>query len=185
MKRRMLEVHPTHKKLEKIFELMARLKISFTHLPYGDGISIADGDRPNEEWVIVDSENGDDPGILPPEIAFKVVTDVDPEIALTEHGHPKKLEPEPIVGMGATRVWFTDRDPYTVIEVSPSGKRCKVQSDKYVRIDTNGMSECQTYDYSPDSDGSVFELRRTKRGWTHKGSLFAMGTRRKYHDFSF
>jgi len=91
----------------------------------------------------------------------------------------------PVVGMGATRMCWSDRYPYTVIAVSASGKTIKVQSDKYTRTDANGMSECQTYEYAPDPNGVTITVRLTKRGWYAKGSKFCLGSRSRYHDFSF
>jgi hypothetical protein len=47
------------------------------------------------------------------------------------------------------------------------------------------MSEQQEYTYTPDPEGEVVTLRRTKKGWKSKGRRFAVGYRRAYHDFSF
>lgn len=91
----------------------------------------------------------------------------------------------PTVGMGATHLMYSDRAAYTVIAVSASGKTVTVQRDKATRTDMNGMSECQTYTFEPDPQGSTYVLRLTKRGWAHKGSRFALGYRSEYHDFSF
>ncbi len=91
----------------------------------------------------------------------------------------------PHKGMGCTEQLFTDRRAYTVVAVSASGKTCKVQADKFVRTDANGMSEDQTYDYAPDPNGAVVTLRLTKKGWRSGGRRFGMGYRRAYHDFSF
>lgn len=92
----------------------------------------------------------------------------------------------PIVGMGATELCWSDRHAWTVVEVSASGKTCKVQRDIATRSDKNGMSESQSYDYAPDSSGEVIILRRNKRGqWVHKGTVFKMGQRTEYHDDSF
>lgn len=53
---------------------------------------------------------------------------------------------EPYVGMGATEFYYSDREPYTVQQViSPS--RVVVTADKYRRIDNNGRSDCQDYEY--------------------------------------
>lgn len=95
----------------------------------------------------------------------------------------KLVKPE--VGMGATEICWSDRNPYTVIEVSKSGKSCKVQADKYTRTDDNGMSETQDYTFEPDPNGKIYTLRLTKNGWSHKGTKFSLGQREKYHDFSF
>ena len=48
------------------------------------------------------------------------------------------------VGMGATEMMYSDREPYTVQKVvSPS--RVIVTKDKWTRVDSNGRSECQEY----------------------------------------
>lgn len=94
----------------------------------------------------------------------------------------------PEVGMGATQICWTDRHAFTVIEVSKSGKRCKVQADKAIRTDKNGMSECQEYTYEPDPKGYVRELSLRRDGkWKAVGTteLFRLGHREEYYDYSF
>lgn len=57
-----------------------------------------------------------------------------------------KQSGEPFVGMGATEMCYSDREPYTVQKVvSPS--RVVVTPDKWTRVDSNGRSECQSYEY--------------------------------------
>lgn len=100
--------------------------------------------------------------------------------------------PNPTVGMGATVLMWTDRSPATVVEVSKSGKSVTIQSDNYRRTDTNGMSECQDYEYTPNPNGSkrVFTLRKNGR-WVAEGSTMnagerlSLGHRDRYYDFSF
>lgn len=94
-------------------------------------------------------------------------------------------ETKPEVGMGATELCWSDRHAYTVIEVSTSGKTIKVQADRAIRVDNNGMSESQEYKFERDPNGAVYTLRRTKKGWSSKGIRFALGYRSEYHDFSF
>lgn len=100
----------------------------------------------------------------------------------------KKEEIKPQVGMGATEILWSDRKPYTVIEVL-SEKKIVVQSDSYKRIDTNGMSDCQEYEYSRNPNGCTVTLSKRKDGrWRvvgKKDMVFAVGFRNKYHDFSF
>ena len=95
---------------------------------------------------------------------------------------------QPEIGMGATLLGYTDRFPYTVIEVSKNGKRCKVQEDSAVRLDDNGVSESQHYDYIPNPEGEIIAISRRKNGaWIEVGggARFHVGSRRKYHDYSF
>lgn len=53
----------------------------------------------------------------------------------------------PEVGKGATVLHWTDRHAYEVIEVSNNKKRVVVQQYLPKRIDKNGMSESQEYEY--------------------------------------
>lgn len=92
---------------------------------------------------------------------------------------------EPVVGMGATEYMWSDNHPYTVIDISESGKTLKLQADTATRTDTNGMSESQSYDYTRNPDGEIVTVRLTKKGWKHKGRRFGLGHRREYHDYSF
>jgi len=95
---------------------------------------------------------------------------------------------KPVVGMGATFLAFTDRTPFTVIEVAENGKTCKVQEDTSTRTDSNGMSECQEYTYAPNPKGAIYTLSLRKDGrWRVRGDtmLFSIGERRRYHDYSF
>ncbi len=99
--------------------------------------------------------------------------------------------PTPAVGMGATELQWTDRSPYTIVEVK-SASRIVVQADSSKRIDGNGMSESQDYEYSPNPNGRkvVVTLRKNGR-WVAEGqpakngTTFAIGYRDAYHDFSF
>ena len=95
---------------------------------------------------------------------------------------------EVTVGMGCTRIYWSDREAYTVVAVSASGKTAVVQRDHAVRIDSNGMSDMQSYEYSPNPDAARETIRLTSKGWKFAGphgSRVLMGTRRAYHDFSF
>jgi hypothetical protein len=97
-------------------------------------------------------------------------------------------QPVPEVGMGATITMYTDRHACTIIDVSPFGRRIIVQEDAATRTDTNGMSESQTYSYTPDPKGAVcvFSLRKDGRYVERCGSNgLLVGSRRHYHDFSF
>lgn len=111
-------------------------------------------------------------------------------------------QPTPVVGMGATILHWTDRSPATIIEVwSDKGYTwIKVQGDNYRRTDDNGMSECQSYEYTPNPEGGVSTYRHkegqaweamrlnpeTKR-WnkSKSGQGLRIGEREKYHDFCF
>lgn len=98
----------------------------------------------------------------------------------------------PEVGMGATRYGYSDRHAMTVIKVSQDGRRVRAQYDHAKRTDDNGMSECQAYEFTRNTDGAVetFSLRKNGR-WvltrypTNDGPRLVLGHRDKYHDFSF
>jgi hypothetical protein len=99
----------------------------------------------------------------------------------------------PTVGMGATKMSWSDRDPFTVVEVltTKAGKvnGVVVQSDNAERTDDNGQSECQSYTFTPDPNGYKVTLVRNRKGQWHvkgePGSKFCLGSRDKYRDPSF
>lgn len=98
----------------------------------------------------------------------------------------------PEVGMGATVVYWSDREPGTIVKVSKSGKTIVVRADHAVRVDDRGMSDSQDYEYSPNPNGHEWEFSLRKNGrWVQVGetarggTICAIGYRRKYYDFSF
>lgn len=94
----------------------------------------------------------------------------------------------PKIGDGATVLMYTDRKAGTIIAISKSGKRLTVQEDEAERTDNNGMSDCQSYKYTPDPQGRTWEFSQRKNGtWKEvKGSSgLWIGKRDKRHDFSF
>lgn len=109
--------------------------------------------------------------------------------------------PQPEVGMPATFLHWTDRSPGTVREVFTKGPwtYVGVSGDDYKRIDKNGFSESQTYEYDTTDKGDRTWFRRKEGGkwmgtrqnrdtgrWVaHNSSGIAFGYREKYHDFSF
>ena len=126
--------------------------------------------------------------------------------SLVNHLHARGTvgQPTPTVGMGATLLSYTDRHPATIVAVTElSSKRWKYQveltEDRARRVDSNGMSESQEYEFTtnPDARRQVFrmerdggrwiEMRRNDNGrWivSHNRGL-RIGERDKYHDFSF
>jgi len=105
---------------------------------------------------------------------------------LTNRLMEASAQPAPEVGMGATECMWSDRHAYTIIKLK-SPCRILVQRDRATRTDDNGMSECQSYNYEADPNGSVVELIKTKKGWKilGGGSYFLIGVRDEYYDFSF
>jgi hypothetical protein len=96
--------------------------------------------------------------------------------------------PSPIeVGTGVTFHCGSDCYPYTVVEVK-SPRKIIVQGDNWKRTDKNGISEDQTYEYTPNPNGErrVITLRKNGR-WCEVGSNasscpYTVGHRRMYHD---
>ena len=108
-------------------------------------------------------------------------------------------EPEPVVGMPATLLSWTDRNPATVIEVNMSKRYIVVQDDDYRRVDSNGLSESQEYQYTPNPDAPKRIFRKDRKGqWVQhrlnpetnrlvqaRGCGLRLGERERYYDFSF
>ena len=94
---------------------------------------------------------------------------------------------KPEVGVGGTVMYWSDREPVTVIEVSPSGKTVKVQADSYTRVDTNGMSDAQRYEYERNPNGTVMTFRYSAKWKAFKSgsTKLVLGRRERYYDFSF
>ena len=77
--------------------------------------------------------------------------------------------PTPHVGMAATRLGWTDRYPATVI--AWDGKILSVQDDTWKRLDSNGFSESQEYEYTPNRDVSFSYYRVNRKGLWEEVSL--------------
>lgn len=103
----------------------------------------------------------------------------------------------PEIGGGVTILSWTDRHPATIIEWD--GKILTIQEDHAKRIDDNGLSDIQIYEYSPNPKGSIdrYKQDRTDK-WRHvimndkgryvysgQNGTICIGIREKYHDFSF
>ena len=109
-------------------------------------------------------------------------------------------EPTPEIGMGATMLSWTDRNPATIVSVFTKGKTLYigVKEDDAVRTDNNGFSESQTYDFSFNPQGGMIYYRKNAKGtWEGcyinqetgrfvkgHGSI-TIGQRSKYWDPSF
>lgn len=116
-------------------------------------------------------------------------------IAATEHGF--RLCPK--VGMGATVRGYSDRHPYEVIAVSPSGKQVTLRAMKAERDPTwrpawvaGGFAgHCvnqgeQRWVLSSDPNGEVVKATLRKDGQYHHGcSPVSMGEAYRYYDYNF
>lgn len=95
-------------------------------------------------------------------------------------------QPEPKVGDGVTRLMYSDRRAYTVLEVKRGGKTIVLQEDKVTRTDKNGPSEHQEYTFAPDPKGEIITLTLSKNGWGQKSERgnWLIGVRERYYDYT-
>lgn len=118
--------------------------------------------------------------------------------SLVNHLYSLTNSPEPVVGMGVTFLYWTDRSPGTIVEINRS-RYIVCTDDDYRRIDANGMSESQEYEYNSNFDGRRRYFRKDKKNkWREmvrnengrlvfagSSSGLLIGEREKYHDFTF
>ncbi len=90
-----------------------------------------------------------------------------------------------MVGMGATIVMWSDRHAATIVKVTRT--QIHVQQDNARRIDGNGVSIYQEYEYTPNPKAKIIVYRKTKRGYreTGGGSWLRIGEREEYYDPDF
>lgn len=111
--------------------------------------------------------------------------------SMMNHLYSRIASPEPVVGMGATILGWTDRHAATIVEVSANKKTIVIQQDTATRTDKNGMSESQDYTFTPNPNAArkVYTLRKNGKyhlkGDSIKGSTILIGERDEYYDFSF
>lgn len=93
------------------------------------------------------------------------------------------------VGAGATEICWTDRQAYTVVRVSPSGKTCWIQRDNAIRTDERGRTDSgQQYRYEPCLTAPLVRVTMTKKGWRIgglRGAKVIMGVRDEHYDYGF
>ena len=111
-------------------------------------------------------------------------------------------QPEPEVGMGATILMYSDRHAATItkVETHKNTILIEVQEDHSKRTDNNGMSECQSYSYTPNPKGSksLFRFNTKTQKWDYvvvnpetdrlcksNGCGLIIGKRMEYYDYSF
>lgn len=122
--------------------------------------------------------------------------------SLVNHIYSGAKGSQPEIGMGATICMWSDRSAGTITDIFRKGKYtyiCVTQDDAK-RIDNNGMSECQEYEYTHNPDGRKFYFRSTmtdtsweavymnsETGRFKKTTSYgvAVGVRKQYYDFSF
>jgi hypothetical protein len=109
-------------------------------------------------------------------------------------------QPTPVVGMGVTFLHWTDRDAGTIFKVFAVGKTTYLEcrADDCKRVDKNGMSEDQDYEFKTKVNGAKSYFRVGRSGlwesvrkndsgrWVKSGGCgLRIGARDAYHDFSF
>lgn len=95
------------------------------------------------------------------------------------------IKEKPIVGMGVTECFFTDRKAGTITRVSDSGKTFWFKYDIATRIDSNGLSDCQTYKYEEDPNGYEIKCTLRKGKYRTRNNPVIVGRRDKYYDYTF
>lgn len=125
--------------------------------------------------------------------------------SLTNHLYSRmtKDQPRPHIGMGVTLLSWTDRHAATITHVWKKGKYTYINTaqDTAKRIDSNGMSECQEYEYKmnilgaqntfrcelPDGKWEEVYINRETGRWKkyNGGKGLRLGVRESYHDYSF
>lgn len=109
--------------------------------------------------------------------------------SLINNIYSNALPKEPEVGMGVTECMWSDRHAYTIVEVK--GDKLVIQRDKVIRVDKNGFSESQEYTYEPNPNSSKITIAKRKDGRYRQvgsgngGSVFSIGFREEYYDYSF
>lgn len=97
----------------------------------------------------------------------------------------------PVKGMGVTGGCGSDRYPYTILDVSSSGKQIRIQEDDALLTSGDITRYSQVYEYSPNLNGRKVTISLRKDGrWREVGSgrgasTYGVGHRSKYYDPSF
>lgn len=116
---------------------------------------------------------------------------------LNEYGDIIIVDDELNIGDGVTLNYYSDEKPATVVEIDSKGKWIKVQMDIAKRIDKNGMSDCQEYEYFRDENGYIRTFYKTRikdytvftdtgrSTYDSYGIYLSLKVRRKYFDYTF
>jgi hypothetical protein len=83
-----------------------------------------------------------------------------------------KGAPQPEVGMGATELLWTDRNPYTVVEVI-NEKTLRLRPCRVTRYDEGGYAK--EFEELPTADTILVTLRKNGR-WVRRGESLKNGT---------
>lgn len=116
---------------------------------------------------------------------------------LNEYGDIIIVDDELNIGDGVTLNYYSDEKPATVIEIDSKGKWIKVQMDIAKRIDKNGTSDYQEYEYFRDEKGYIRTFYKTRMKdytlftdtgrstYNSYGIYLSLKVRRKYFDYTF
>jgi len=99
----------------------------------------------------------------------------------------ENMKPEtPQVGMGVTKLLYSDRHAYSVVEVV-SDKVVMVKRD-IAKPQHEGMSDSQHWEYQEDKNATPIKIKLHKKGyWYQEGDTttrFLVGVRDEYFDYS-
>lgn len=90
------------------------------------------------------------------------------------------------IGDGVTICYYTDREAGTIIKRTKN--TITYQQDKAIRIDDNGMSDCQEYRYERDPNGKIEVYHWSNKYGCFRNSknhLYVINGRHEYFDYSF
>src|SRR6266403_4705829 len=99
--------------------------------------------------------------------------------SLVNHIMGESKQPVPVRGMGVTILMYTDREAATIVLVNMANTSVFISRDTAKRIDSNGMSESQTYEYTSNMDSKHLEeyTLRKNGAWVRKGEPMKGGQR--------
>lgn len=119
--------------------------------------------------------------------------------SLANYVYGNSGSPEPKIGMGCTQLLWSDRNACTIIAIDSKGM-LTVTRDNTKRMDKNGMSESQEYEYTTNPEGHKYFYKKDKTGryrqyvWNEEtnrynklshGTGLTVGHREEYYDYSF
>lgn len=115
-------------------------------------------------------------------------------IALNEKGE------RIVVGQGATRILYTDREPFEVVEIRTPNKimvramnaelspdwKPDIVPGGFSGVCLNQLEQVGQWKLTPDPTAPLIALRRHKDGRWYEGTLrYSIGVARKFYDYNF
>lgn len=88
------------------------------------------------------------------------------------------------VGMQASGTYWTDRTPFEVVAVSPSGKTITIREMDWKIVSGQEYNGSAEYEYISNENNPVMTVRFSKhKGWkTPDGMRISFGAARRYFD---